>query len=117
MTGFSKFAYANVAVERPFANVAASQTDSQLLAGVAGKKIRVTALAFVCGATATNATFNTKGSGAGVAISPLFANAANGGAILPRNPDGWFETVAGEALTLTTGTGATTGVNIVYVTY
>ena len=117
MSGLEKYAYANVSAERPFANVAASQTDSQLLAGVAGKKIRVTALAFVCGATATNATFNSKGSGAGVAISPLFANAANGGAILPRNPDGWFETVAGEALTLTTGTGSTLGVLVVCVKY
>jgi hypothetical protein len=73
----------------------------------------VLSLAFVCGATATNATFNSKGSGAGVACSMLFANAANGGAVLPHNPLGWFETEIGEALTLTTGAGATTGVQAV----
>jgi hypothetical protein len=98
------------------ANVAASQTDSVLVAGIAGKRIRVKALGFICGATATTATFNTKGSGAGVAISPLFANAANGGAIWGHNPEGWFETELGEALTLTTGAGSTTGVLVKYVT-
>jgi hypothetical protein len=99
-----------------FANVAASQTDSSLVAAVSGKKIRVKALAFVCGATATTATFNSKGSGAGTACSPLFANAANGGAVLGHNPEGWFETETGEALTLTTGAGAPTGVIVKYVT-
>lgn len=98
-----------------FANVAAAQTDSVLVAAVADKRVRVKALAFVTGATATAATFNTKGSGAGVACSPLFANAANGGAVLPNNPEGWFETETGEGLSLTTGAGATTGVIVKYV--
>ncbi|MBI3936410.1 MAG: hypothetical protein HY323_05490 [Betaproteobacteria bacterium] len=115
MSGFSKFAYGDVAAKYAFANVAASQTDSQLVAGTTGKKIRVLAVAFVCGATATTAIFNSKPAGAGVAISMTFANAANGGAVLPQNPLGWFETVAGEALTLTTGAGSTTGVQVVYV--
>lgn len=98
------------------ANVAASQTDSVIVAAVPNKKIRVLSLAFVCGGTGTNATFNTKGSGAGVAISALFANAANGGAVLGHNPLGWFaETGVGEALTLTTGAGSATGLNLVYV--
>lgn len=72
------------------------------------------ALAFMCGATATDATFNSKGSGSGTAVSPLFANAANGGAVLPFHERGWFETELGEALTLTTGSGATTGVLVTY---
>ena len=117
MSGFSKFAYGNISPSRAFPNVAASQTDSQIVAGVTGKKIRVLAFAFVCGATATNATFNSKGSGAGTAISPLFANAANAGAVLGANELGWMETNSGEALTLTTGTGSTTGVLVIYVTY
>jgi hypothetical protein len=111
--GFSKFAYG---VESPlyaFANIAASQTASSLVAAIVGKKIRVLSLAFVCGAVATNATFNSDTG----AISALFANAANGGAVLPLNPLGWFETDEGEALTLTTGTGSTTGVQIVYVAH
>lgn len=109
--GFSKFAYGVEPAKYAFANIAASQTASSLVAAVVGKKISVLSLAFVCGATATNATFNS----AGAAISALFANAANGGAILGHNPLGWFQTVAGEALTLTTGAGSTTGVQIVYV--
>ena len=98
-----------------FKNVAAGQTDSSIVAAVSGWRIRVLSLAFVCGGTATNATFNSKGSGAGTACSPLFANAANGGAVLSHNPRGWFETELGEGLTLTTGSGSTTGVIVSYV--
>jgi hypothetical protein len=107
----SKFVFGTIEPAYAKANIAASQTDASVVAAVAGKKIRVLSLAFVAGGTATNATFNS----ASTAISPLFANAANGGAILPFNPIGWFQTVAGEALTLTTGTGATTGVLVGYV--
>jgi hypothetical protein len=103
------------AVGRAKANVAASQTDSVIVAGVPGRKIRVLAVAFVVGGTATDATLNSKGSGAGVAISALFANAANGGAVLPQADLGWFETLEGEALTLTTGAGSSTGIQVVYV--
>ena len=98
-----------------FANVNASTTDAPVVAAVAGKRIRVLAFYFVCGATATNATFNTKGGGAGVAISCLVANAANGGAVVNHNPRGWFETELGEGLTLTTGSGSATGVQVSYV--
>lgn len=107
-----KFGSANAG--RAFANVAASQTDSEIVAAVANKKIRVLSCAFVAGGTGTNATFNTKPSGAGSAISMTFANAANGGAVLPHNPLGWFETSLGEGLTLTTGAGSATGVQVVY---
>lgn len=96
------------------ANIAASQTDAALVAAVAGKIIRVCAVVFVAGATATDATFNTKPAGAGTAISCLFANAANGGAVLPFSDEGWFDTNVGEGLSLTTGAGSTTGVQIVY---
>jgi hypothetical protein len=98
-----------------FVNVAASQTDAQVVAAVAGKKIRVLALVMVCGGTATTITFNTKPVGAGTAISPLFANGANGGAVIPFNPVGWFETSADQGLSATTGDGSATGVQVVYV--
>ena len=98
-----------------FANVAASTTDGNIVTAVASKKIRVLAVVFVAGATATNVTFNSKPAGAGTAKSALFAAAANGGAALPYNPVGWFETVSGEGLTATTGTGATVGIQVVYV--
>jgi hypothetical protein len=104
-----------------FSNTAASSTDGTLtteagtaLAAITGRKVVVLAVACVAGGTATNLTFNSKGAGAGTAISPLLANAANGGAVLPFNPVGWFSTNAGETLTVTTGTGSTTGLIVVY---
>lgn len=96
------------------ANPAASQTDSSVVAAVTGKRINVLAVAFLAGGTATTAVFNTKPAGAGSAISPLFANAANGGAVLPYNPKGWFATNAGEGLSVTTGAGSATGIVVTY---
>lgn len=98
-----------------FANVNASSTDSSIVAAVTAKRIRVLAVAAVAGATATTLTFNTKPAGAGSAISPLLANGANGGEILPFSPVGWFQTASGEGLTVTTGSGSATGVLVVYV--
>jgi hypothetical protein len=113
--GYSKFAYGTTSASYATGNVAAGTTDSSLVAAVPGRKIRVLAVAFICGTTATNATFNSKGSGAGTAISPIFQNGASSGAILGHNPVGWFQTNAGEGLTLTTGGGSTTGVIVVHV--
>ena len=103
-----------------FANVPASTTDQVIVTSPtdvtrAGNAIiKVVSLVMVAGGTATTATFNSKGSGAGTAISCLFANGANGGAVLNRNDDGWFSTNAGEALSITTGGGAATGVLVNY---
>jgi len=102
-------------VSQVLANVAASQTDSSLVAANGSKVIYVLAVAMVTGLTQTNVTFNTKPAGAGTAISPLFANAISGGAVLPFNPGVWFKTNAGDGLTVTTGAGATTGILINYV--
>lgn len=93
-----------------FVNIAASQTASNIVSAIAGKRIRVISLAMVCGATATNSTFNSDTT----AISCLYANGANGGAVLGLNEAGWFSTNLGEALTVTTGTGSDTGIQIVY---
>lgn len=97
------------------ADVAASQTDSSIIAAVSGKKLRVISMVAVCGANATDLTFNTKPSGSGTAITGVFQNAANGGEVLPFNQSGWFETNAGEGLTATTGAGSTTGITMTYV--
>jgi len=106
-----------------FVNVAASQTDAVVVPAVAAQvRIRVLGVTFVAGGTATNATFNSKGSGAGTAITCLFANSANGGAVLPVTPaspeesiaPGWFQTLPGQALTVTTGSGSTTGIVLVW---
>lgn len=103
-------------VRRIGVNIATGQTDSVIVAAVTGKKIRVVALVMVAGALATDVTFNTKGGGAGAAVTPLFSNAGHGGAVLPENRLGWFETITGEALTATTGAGgSTTGILVDYV--
>lgn len=98
-----------------FANIPAGTTDGLILAGVTDRRIRVMALSFNCGAVATNATFNSKGSGAGVAISMLFQNGSYSGAVQGWNPGGWFQTLVGESLTLTTGGGSATGVQVSYI--
>lgn len=102
-------------VKYAFGNIAAGSTDSSLVSAVAGKRIRVISFRMHAGATATNVTFNSKGSGAGTAISELFACAANGGRAEGFNPVGHCQTNVGEALTITTGAGSTVGVGIVYV--
>lgn len=95
-------------------NVAAGQTDAAVVAAVTAKKIRVLAIAHQAGGTATAITYNTKPVGAGSAISPTFANSANGGTPLPFNPSGWFQTNSGEGLSVTTGAGSPTGILVVY---
>ena len=101
-------------MKHTFANVTASQTDSNLVSAITGKVIYVLQVAFVTAATATNVTFNTKPAGSGTAISCLFANVANGGAVLPFSDKGWCKTNSGEGLTVTTGSGSTTGIQLLY---
>ncbi len=97
-----------------FVNVAAGQTDSVIVTGVTNRIVLVLGVACVTAATATNVTFNSKGSGSGTAITCLFANAANGGFVLPESAGGWFQTNSGESLTVTTGSGSTSGFQISY---
>lgn len=97
-----------------FANVAANSTDSSIVTGVTNRIILVEAVAAECGGTATNITFNSKPAGAGTEISAQFQNPANGGFVLPFSEGGWFQTNPGEGLTVTTGAGSTTGVQVVY---
>lgn len=93
-----------------FANVAASQTQQILVSQLAATKICVISVAGVAGGTATNVTFNSSTT----AISPLLANGANGGEILPYHPLCWFSTNTNENLTVTTGAGSTTGLLVNY---
>lgn len=95
-------------------NVASAATDAALVAAVAGRKVRVLEVALVVGATATTVTFNSKPGGAGTPISATFALAANGTLVLPQAVYGWFESLAGEGISVTTGAGATVGVQIAY---
>lgn len=98
------------------ANIAASATDDATLGltAVAGKRILVQGVAVLAGSTATNVTFNSKPAGAGTALSSTFQCGANGGFTLPYAEQGWFITNSGEGLTVTTGTGSTVGVMVIY---
>lgn len=100
----------DLGIKRAFANVAAGSTDSTVVAAVTGRKIRVLSYHCQAGGTATDLTFNSNST----AISSLKANVARGGAVGNFNPAGWFETVAGQALTVTTGAGSTTGIDVIY---
>lgn len=109
--------YKLVTVTRTKANVAASQTDSSIVAAVANKRIRVLAYVIMAGGTATDVTFNTKPGGAGTAISMLHACGINGGICSNYNEGGWFETATGEGLSLTTSAGSTVGIQVTYALY
>ena len=97
-----------------FANVTASQTDSVLVAAIPGFCIRVLAIYMSPAGTPSSVTFNSKPAGAGTAISAAFTP-ASGGMPVSYNPIGWFQTNKGEGLTVTTGSGSTTGIQVVYV--
>lgn len=98
-----------------FGNVAGNSTDTNLVTAVASKQIRVIALVASTSATAATLTFNSKGAGAGTAISATFNNGGNGGEVLGPCIYGWFQTNVSEALTCTTGAGSTTGIQVVYL--
>lgn len=97
-------------------NVATATTDSVLLAsqtfGVAPNlqyaRIGVLGFVIVTGTGVAGITFNSKGGGAGTAISSTFVLAAST-SLVATDTDGWpyFITNAGEALTLTTGATTT----------
>jgi hypothetical protein len=102
-------------VHGAFDSVAASQTDSVLVAAVTNRRIRVLTFLINWGAaTASPVTFNSKGSGAGTAKTPAFTGPVTsiGGASGDRA--GLFETNRGEGLTVTTGAGSTTGIMVTY---
>lgn len=95
-------------------SIAASQTDSSVVAAVTSKKIRVLQAFVQAGGTATDITFESDDASADTQVWKVTAG-ANGGAVLPFSPIGWFETDAGEALIATTGTGSTVQITLVYV--
>lgn len=76
---------------------AATSGDNTLVAAIASTKVRVLSV-FLVAAGAVNVRFESAASGS--ALSGQMNLAANGGFVLPFNPAGWFETVAGELLNL-----------------
>lgn len=100
----------NIITTHDNGTVAASQTDSTLIAAVTGRIIVVHKLTLSADGTATDLTLNTKGSGAGTAIWGPHQLAANG----IYNIDTDVVCNRGEALTATTGSGATVTIDIDY---
>lgn len=104
----------STALTPSFANIQTSTSGpSQVVAAVASKRIRVTALAVVTSA-ATNIKFQSHVTPTD--ISGLFYCALNGGIVLPHNPVGWFQTIAGEALDINLSAANATGGCLTYVT-
>ncbi len=100
-----------VQVKRAFVN-AASATTTELIPAVAGAVFRVLSLFMLGGATAASVTFKSGST----TISPIFANAANGGAVLPPNLWGWFQTTAmNEALNVLVSTSSDVGVIVNFI--
>lgn len=95
------------AITPSFAKIdAASVGDNTLVAADATKKIRVLSLFLINGHTATQ-TVRFESAAGGTALTGQMILGANGGFILPHNPNGWFETAVNELLNLELA-GATT---------
>lgn len=98
-------------VRNAYDTIDASVDDSSLVAAVTGSKIRVHAVVINQGdTTPSTVTFQTDAT----AIYPALKAAANGGFVIPFNDRGWFETLVGEALKVSTGAGSATAVGVVY---
>ena len=102
---------ARVQVKRAWVNALTNAT-TELIPAKAGVVFRVLSMFMLGGATAPSVTFKSGST----TISPLFANAANGGAVLPPNLWGWFQTaVLNEALNVTVTSSSDVGVIVNYI--
>lgn len=110
------YGYEDSRVRRIVATVASGSTDAVLLPAESGVKFRLLSLTAVA-PVATPLTLNTKGSGAGTPVSPALPGSSGGPCpAWGHNPQGWLETLPGEALTATTGAGGALAVHGVAVT-
>lgn len=78
----------------------ATQGDNTLAALVANKNIRVLSLMLVA-ADATTVRFESNAGG--TALTGIMTMIASTPFVLPHNPCGWFETVAGQLLNMELG--------------
>ncbi len=91
--------------------VVSRATSGEVIAAVTSKKLRILAGWWM---TTTAVTVRWDSHTAG-AITGAAACPATGGAVLPFNPVGWFETTAGEALDVTLGSGVQISGSLTYV--
>lgn len=100
-----------VQVKRAFADCTSNAT-TELITAVSDKVFRILTLMMVHGGTAGTVTLKS----ASTAISPIFSNAANGGAVLAFNQHGWFQTNAiNEALNVAVSNSSDCGVIVQYI--
>jgi hypothetical protein len=90
----------------------ASSGASSLVSAVASKKIRVLALSLVANG-AVNVKFQSHVTPTD--LTGLYYLAANGGIVLPYNPNGWFQTIAGEQLDINLSGSVAVGGCLTYV--
>lgn len=110
-------------IKTAVANIAPSQTDSNIITAKPGVIMLGVAGWAISAGTATNLTLNSKGTGSGTAITSLMPFGANGGVIWPASvhlpigdyPIGYFQTNKGEGLSGTTGSGSTVGITVRYI--
>lgn len=95
-------------IRRAFANPASIGSNT-ILAAQTNYVIKVTSVSLIAAAANTVTLMS-----AATDISADWAIAANGGAVLPYNRNGWFETVEGEALNIDLTAATQVGVNITY---
>jgi len=100
-----------VQVKRAFVNATTNAT-TELVPAVTTAVIRVLSLIMIHGGTAGTVTLKS----ASTAISPIFSNAANGGAVLPFNQHGWFQgNDVNEALNVTVSSSSDCGVIVQFI--
>jgi hypothetical protein len=96
-----------------FALISTSSSGaSSLVSAVTSKKIRVLALSLVASA-AVNVKFQSHVTPTD--LTGLYYLAANGGIVLPYNPLGWFQTIAGEQLDINLSGSIAVGGSLTYV--
>lgn len=96
-----------------FINGIGAATDTVIVAASGSRRIRVVGAVVSAGAAAATVQFNSKGAGAGTAISGLINLPINGTVVLPPDAN-YFTTNAGEGLTVTTVGVGPTAVNVTY---
>jgi len=96
-----------------FAAIAASSSgNNTIVAAVSNKKIRVLSMTLSASA-AVNGKFQS--AAGGTDLTGLFYFAANGGMVLPHNPQGWFETAASALLNLNLSGAVAVGGCLTYI--
>ena len=78
----------------------ATSGDNTVIAAVTGKQFRITSLWFIT-AGAVDVRFESGASG--TALTGIMSFAANGGMVLPHNPDGWFTNAVSTLLNMELG--------------